>query len=126
MQQVVDDPRPRQRLQVETRLAELDADALDIADAEAPPDQVVQPYTADDDLPSRLGPGQANVLERLCLDQRQRVPGSLAAGAVVPVALEPAPRNRTDRLDGRKRLRRTDVDRFDLHGRLALTPMTTV
>ena len=93
--ELVDDPGPRQRLQVEARLAELDADALDLADAEALPDEVVQPHAADDDLPPRLGAGEADVLERLGLDQRQRAARALAArrgSAGRPRARCPRPR----------------------------------
>src|SRR5207248_11530515 len=42
MGQLSDDPGPRQRLEVGARLAELDAEAFDLADAETPPDQSVE------------------------------------------------------------------------------------
>src|SRR4051812_22422646 len=58
---LLDDPRPRERLQVGARLAELDAEALDLADAEALPDEVVQAHAADDDLAARLGASQADL-----------------------------------------------------------------
>ena len=77
--ELVDDPRARQRLEVQARLAELDAEALDLADAEALADEVVQPHAADDDLPARLRPGEADVLEHLGLDQRERAARALPA-----------------------------------------------
>ena len=48
--EVVDDPGPRQRLQVKARLAELDALALDLPDEEALADELVQAHPAGDDL----------------------------------------------------------------------------
>src|SRR5262249_17214912 len=44
VEEVVDDAGPRERLQVQTRLAQLDAEALDGADHEAPADEIVQPH----------------------------------------------------------------------------------
>ena len=94
MQKLVDDPRPRQRLQVQARLAELDAEALDAADREPLADEVVEAHAADDDLPPRLRPGQADVLEHLGLDQRQRPARAGSVRAEVAVALEPLPGDR--------------------------------
>src|SRR5207248_6236733 len=108
-----DDARPRQLLQVKARLAELDTKALHRADREALADEVVQTHAADDDLPARLGARQPDLLERLRLDQRQRSARPLAVGAEVPVALEPAARDRAHEVDRREPVRGTDVDRFD-------------
>ncbi len=63
--------------EAQTGLAQLDADALDDADAEAPSDEIVQPHAPGDDVAARRGrlerdPGLgAQRLERLRLDQRQ-------------------------------------------------------
>src|SRR5262249_61036465 len=110
VEEVVDDAGPRERLQVQARLAELDTEALDGADHEALADQVVQPDAADDDLTPRLHARQRDGLERLRLDQRQRAARSLPVGTEVPVTLEAAARDRADEIDRRERLRRADVD----------------
>ena len=112
--EVVDDPRAGQRLEVQARLAELDADAFDGADHEALADEVVQAHAADDDLPARLRAREADVLERLRLDQRQRSAGAVAPGAEVTVALEPAAGDGAREVDRRERVRRPDGDRLDL------------
>ena len=108
MDELVDDPRAGHRLEVQARLAELDADALDVADQEALADEVVQPHAANDDLPARLRARQPDVLERLGLDQRQRPAGPLALRAEVAVALEPAPGDGAHEVDRRERVRRAD------------------
>src|ERR671933_1066963 len=60
--ELLDDPRPRHRLEVLARLAELDAVALDLADAEAPSDEVGEPDAAGGDLPPRLAGCEAGRL----------------------------------------------------------------
>ena len=50
--QLLDDPRPRQLLQVQARLAQLDPQALDLADPKAPADQVVEAHAPHHDLPA--------------------------------------------------------------------------
>src|SRR5262250_769213 len=42
--QVLDDPRPGQLLQMQARLAQFDAGALDLADPEPPADQIIEPH----------------------------------------------------------------------------------
>src|SRR4029077_1337655 len=61
VEKVVDDPRPREPLEVEAGLADLDALAFDLTHEEPPADQVVETNAACDDLPSRLRPAQADV-----------------------------------------------------------------
>src|SRR5437870_4127088 len=51
--EVVDDPRARERLEMQARLAELDAVALDLADAEALADEIVEPHPAHRQLSAR-------------------------------------------------------------------------
>ena len=99
---------------MQARLAELDADALHLADAEALADEVVQPHAADDDLPAGLGAGEADVLEHLGLDQRQRAARARSRLGHA-VADEAVPGDGLHRLDGRERLRRPDHDRLDAH-----------
>src|SRR5262249_15700134 len=72
MEKVLDDPGPRQPLQVRARLAQLHARALDVSDAEPPADQVVQPYAAHHNLAARLGSGKPDLRQRLRLDRRER------------------------------------------------------
>ena len=78
--EIFDDPGAGELLQVTARLAELDAQALDVADAETLADQVVEPDVTHHDLPPGLGAGQADVLERFGLDQGQRLPGPAPSG----------------------------------------------
>ena len=77
------------------RLAQLDAFALDVADAETLSDELVGVDAANEHVaPARRG-RQRDVLlleplERLCGDQRQRLPGRCPAVVVeVAVAVEP-------------------------------------
>src|SRR5690242_2541653 len=99
MCELPDDPRPRHRLEVQARLAELDAVALDVADAEALPDEVVQPHAADGQLPSRLPRREADSLDLLGLHERQRLARLRPVRAEVAVALEPPPGECAHRLD---------------------------
>ncbi len=104
MDEVLDDPRPGQLLQMQARLAEFDADALDIADPETPADQIIEPHSPDDHLAARLRSGQAHVLQCLGLDQRQRLARLRAIGAEVPIAPESFTRERRNRPDRHERL----------------------
>src|SRR5690349_19798949 len=97
------------------RLAEFDAGALDIADLETPADQIIEPHSPDDHLAARLRPGQAHLLQRLGLDQRQRLARLGAIGAEVPIAPEPFTRERRNRPGRHERLARTDIDLLDSH-----------
>src|SRR5439155_22435432 len=94
------------RLQMRARLAELDADALDIADAEPFPDERVDIDSAGEHVPARLGRREldSGLLDE-CLHAfggdegdraaRRRVP----AGEVVPVADEALARHGAHALD---------------------------
>ena len=99
MDEVVDDPGPRQLLQVETRLAELDAVALHVADPEALANQVVQAYAAHGHLAARLARREADVGDDLVLDERQRLAGPGTVRAEVTVAVEPLAGDRPRGLD---------------------------
>ena len=70
---------------MQARLAEFDAQTLDIPDPKAPADQLVEPYAPHDHLTARLSAGQADVLQRFGLDQRQRLAGLGALPAEVAV-----------------------------------------
>ena len=116
------DERPQQArsgelFQVRARLAEPPPDALGRADPEAPADQAVQGDVARDDVPARLRPREVDLVEHLCLDERQLVAATGTAERALPgrvaVAFQPAPSDGGDILDGderRFRLRR-DQDR---------------
>ena len=104
MDEVLDDPRPGQLLQMQARLAEFDAGALDIADPETLADQIIEPHSPDHHLAARLRPGQAHILQRLGLDQRQRLARLRAIGAEVPIAPEPFTRERRNRPGRHERL----------------------
>ena len=113
MEKVLNDPGPRQTLQVRARLAQLHAHALDVSDPEPPADQVVQAHAAHHNLAARLGSGKPDVRQCLGLDQRQRhAPRVLTE---VPVAHQALARERGDRVDRRDRVTRADVDLLDVH-----------
>src|SRR6266516_2738543 len=101
VEEILDDPGPRHLLKVSARLADHDAETVHVADPEAFAHQVVHPDAANDHLASRLGAGEADVLEHLRLDQRQRLAGSRAVAVEVPVALQPLARDRADGIDRR-------------------------
>jgi hypothetical protein len=63
----------------------------------------------------RLRPGQAHVLQRLSLDQRQRLARLRAIGAEVPIAPEPLTRERRDRPGRHERLAGGDIDLLGIH-----------
>ena len=69
-------------------------------------DEVVQPHAAHDDLAPRLRAGQADVLEHLGLDQRERAARPLAVRAVCRSPSSPQPATARHRLDRRERIRR--------------------
>ena len=87
----LDDPCPCHLLQMLARLAQFDAETLDIPDSKAPADQLVEPHTPHDHLTARLSAGQADVFQCFGLDQRQRLAGFCAPPAEVAVAASPLP-----------------------------------
>jgi hypothetical protein len=111
----LDDPCPCHLLQMLARLAQFDAETLDIPDSKAPANQLVEPHTPHDHLTARLSAGQADVLQCFGLDQRQRLAGFCAPPAEVAVAAESLARQCADRLDRREGLAWAGVDRFDVH-----------
>ncbi len=116
---------PDQLLQVVARLTELDAAAFDGPDAEALPDERVQPHAAGRELAARLAGGERDPvlggqeLQLLALDERQ-LPLGVGAGLEVAVALQARAGDRlhpVDRVHG-TRLDRGEVDGDDRGGRL--------
>src|SRR5262249_8343026 len=89
--------------------------ALDLADAEAPADEVVQAHAAHRDLPARFTLGQAGALDLLGLDERDPFTRRRAVGEEVAIAFESLARDCVHRVDGAKlaALLGADVDRLD-------------
>jgi len=108
-------PGARQLLQVQARLAEFDALALDVADAEALADQVVEPAAAHYDLAAGPRAGQADVFDGLGLDQGQRLPRAGPVGEEVAVTLQAVTGHRADGADRSQRVAGADVDGLDMH-----------
>src|SRR6185503_2169099 len=94
--ELLDDPRPRHLLEVEARLAEHDAVALDRADPELLPHEVVEARTRDRHLPVRRARLEAGPANDVALDQRQSQPRTGAVGEEVAVAVEPLAGDRVD------------------------------
>src|SRR5919106_2350732 len=100
----------REPLERRARLAQLDAEAFDVADAEADAHECVEVDPAGQHVPAALGRAElysglrSAILERLGGDQRQRSPGRGVAVVEVAVALEATPRERADALDRRGQL----------------------
>ena len=113
--QVLDDPGPRQLLQMQARLAQLDARALNVPDPETPAHQLVKPHSPHNHLTARLRTGQSHVLERLGLDQRQCLARLCAILIEVPVAAQPFTCDRGSRRDRLERLAQADIDLLDIH-----------
>src|SRR3954447_4164880 len=78
--QVAEDARVGEALEVGARLAQAAADALGLADAEAPPDERVEVDPAGDDVAARLGGREAELVDDLALDQRQVVAVGVGVG----------------------------------------------
>jgi hypothetical protein len=113
--QVLDDPGPRQLLQMQAWLAQPDAHALNVPDPETPAHQLVKPHSPHNHLTARLRTGQPHVLERLGLDQRQCLARLCAILIEVPVAAEPFTCDRGNRRDGLQRVAWADIDLLDIH-----------
>ncbi len=104
MDEILDDAGPGKALQVSARLAELDALALDVADAEPLADQGVEPSAAHHDLTPGLRAGQADVLEGFGLDEGQRLTRACPVGEEITVALQAAARDRAYGADRAQRV----------------------
>src|SRR5215212_2631205 len=124
-------------LQVVAGLAELDADAVGLADGEAPPDQRIEVDSAREHVAARLGTAQLDAvllvqaLERFGLDERDVAALALLARGVgeVAVAQQALARERLDDLDGAAFALEVggDVDRLHAsgHGRKDSEAQTT-
>src|SRR4051812_26978823 len=88
MSQLLDDPGPGHLLQVPTRLAELDTEALDLADPEAFADEAVHVHVAHSHLPASLSRHQSNVLDDLGGNERQRLAWRGSVGMEMTIAFE--------------------------------------
>jgi len=115
--ELLDDPRPRHRLEMPARLAELHAEALDLADAEALADERVEVDAARRHLPPRRASRQADRLDVLSLHECQRLTRLGAAVAKVAISVEAFAGDGADGVD-RPKLAAfigAEVDRFDAH-----------
>jgi hypothetical protein len=122
--EIFDDAGAGELLQVQARLAEFHAEALDIADPETLADQVIDPYAAGHDLPAGLRPAEADVFQGLGLDQGQGLPGAGPFGEEITVTFQALPGDRANGADRAQRIAGADVDGLDMHaihhpGRLA-------
>jgi hypothetical protein len=99
MDEVLDDPRPRELLQVPAGLAQCNAVAFDLADAEPLADQFVQPYTANCQLPSCPARWQPNVVDNLLLNECESTSRRGAGRFEMAIALQAFARDGRDRLD---------------------------
>src|ERR1022692_1254565 len=115
--EILDDAGPRHLLEVRARLAQLNAEALDVADAEAPADEIVHLHPAQRHLSPRLAECQPDVLDDRSVDQRQSLTGAGPGLVEVAVALQPLPGHGDRRVDRVElcRLARADVNRLDRH-----------
>jgi hypothetical protein len=97
------------------RLAQLDAVALDVPDAEALADEVVEPDPAHRELAPRPAGREAHVVDDLALDERQRLTGRRALGMEVAVALETLAGGGANGVHGPQRAfpRGAEMDGFD-------------
>ena len=95
MGELLDDPRPRHLFQVPARLAELHAEALDLADPEALADEAVHVHVAHGHLPASLSRLEPHVLDDLGRDERQRLARRGSVGMEMTIAFEPLPGNRS-------------------------------
>ena len=99
------------------RLAQLHAEALDLADSEALADQAVHVDVADGDLPPGIPRFEPDVFDDLGGYERQRLPRRRPLGVEVTVPLEPLSGDGLHGLDGpQPRLARgPKMDRLHRH-----------
>ena len=98
-------------------LAQLDAEALHVADAEALADEGVDVHATDGHLAPGFSGLKPHVLHGLRGDERERLPRWRAVWVEVTVAFEPFPRHGLDGVDGPELgdALSTEVYRFDWH-----------
>jgi hypothetical protein len=89
MRELPDDPRARHLLEMTTRLAELHAEAFDLADAKALADEAVHIHIPHGHLPSSLTRPKSGLLDNLGCNERQRLARGSSAGAEMAVTFEP-------------------------------------
>src|SRR6266545_7086518 len=120
MREALDDARLREALEVLARLTELDADAIDVADAEALADERIEVDPAREHVAARFSARHVDPalrgerLERLGRDQGECAAGLGAVLEVVAIADEALAGVRAHAFHRRRKLlRRPDVDRLD-------------
>jgi hypothetical protein len=99
------------------RLAQLDPEALDLADPESLSDEVVEPHTADRELPPGLAGLESDALDDLGLDERERLAWGCAMLVEMTVAFEAFPGNDAYRVDGTQHgdVRSPEMNRLHRH-----------
>ena len=80
MGELLDDPRSRHLLEMPTRLAELHAEAFDLADAKAFAHEAVDIDVAHRHLPSSVARSQSDLLDSLGCDECQRLTRGSSVG----------------------------------------------
>src|SRR5215467_10600405 len=115
MNQVLDDAGTGELLQVQARLTELDANALNAADPESLAHEIIEPDAAHDHLPAGFRAAQADILVRLGLDQGQCPARSRSLLAELAVSLKSLACQCRDGVHPREHLTRPDVDLHDVH-----------
>jgi hypothetical protein len=97
--ELLDDAGAGHLFKVLARFAELYADAFDVTDAKALPNELVQVHAAHRHLPSRFARRQADVLNDFRLHERQRLARWRSLLMEVPVAFEALAGDRAHRVD---------------------------
>jgi hypothetical protein len=89
MRELPDDPRARDLLEMTARLAELHAEAFDLADAKALANEAVDIHVAHGHLPSGFTRPKSDLLDNLGRDERLGLTRGSAVGVEMAVTFEP-------------------------------------
>ena len=118
MGQLLDDPRPGHLLEMTTRLTELHAKALHLANAKALTYKGVDIHITHGQLPSSIPGPQSDLFDDLGCNERDRLTRRSSAGVEMPVAFEPFSGDSLHRFDTPKfgRLGSPEMDRLYRHG----------
>src|SRR6266576_397723 len=124
MGELLDDPRSRHLLQMTTWFAELDSEALHLADAEPFANETVDVHVAHGDLPSSLSGPESNVLDDLGCNERQRLAWRRSVGMEMTVPFDSLPGDGPHGVDRPQRwlARSSEMDRLHRHGSIMHEP----
>ncbi len=122
--ELLDDPRPRHLLQMTTWFAELDSEALHLADAEPFANETVDIHVAHGDLPSSLSRPESNVLDDLGCNERQRLAWRSSVGMEMAVPFDSLPGDGPHGIDRPQRwlARSSKMNRLHRHGSIMHQP----